>query len=421
MKLRALLTFLYGTMALAKADTTVPATATNALGLDLYRLESVKTKGNLLLSPYSIQCALGMTRGGADGQTQTEMAKVLHWGTNADKTARGFGELRGLLEKAAADSARMAEQAKKYDSKFEPLQLRVANRLFGTEEVKFDPGFVERTKTEWAAPLEAMSFAKPERARQKINSWVEEQTKERIKELIPRDGINAATRLVLVNALYFKAAWKEEFHDGQTSGLPFYVEGAAAAKVPTMHQQENLGYSKEAGFTAVTLPYTGMALQFLILLPDARDGLPALERKVTAEQLAKLARISMSRKVNLSLPKFKMEPPTLALAEHLKSLGMKTAFDVPPGSANFARMAPRTTEDYLSISEVFHKTFLALDENGTEAAAATAAVPFASAEPEEPDKPLEVHVDHPFLFAIQHRESGACLFLGRVTDPRPAR
>ena len=145
MKLLTILTSLLGSVAVAPADTTLPALATNALGLDLYRLESVQTKGNLLLSPYSIQSALGMTLGGADGETLTEMAKVLHWGTDTDGAARGFGELRGLLEKAAADSARMAEQAKKYDSKFEPLQLRVANRLFGTEDAKFERDFLERT------------------------------------------------------------------------------------------------------------------------------------------------------------------------------------------------------------------------------------------------------------------------------------
>lgn len=420
MKLPSLLTSLLITLASAAAETAAPATATNALGLDLYRLESVKQKGNLLLSPYSIQSALSMTLGGAEGVTKSEMAKVLHL-ARPNAAGKDFADLRAVLEKAAADSAQMAEKAKKYGGKFEPLQLRVANRLFGNEDAKFEPDFLTRTKAEWAAPLEAISFSRPDRARTKINSWVEEQTRERIKDLIPENGVNETTRLVLVNALYFKAAWKDDFSEALTANLPFLVNGSSPVPVPTMYQQENYGYAKEAGFTAVTVPYTGMALHLLIVLPDARDGLPALEKTLTPAQLAKLARASMAKEVKLFLPKFKMEPGTLALADHLKALGMKSAFDEPKGSADFSRIAARTPEDYLAISEVFHKTFMALDEEGTEAAAATAVamVPMSAREA-GPEQPVEVRVDRPFLFAIQHRETGMCLFLGRVTDPRSA-
>lgn len=420
MKLRSLLTSLLGSAALVHADIATPVSATNALGLDIYRLESQKQKGNLLLSPYSIQSALGMTLGGADGETKAEMARVLHL-AKPDTAAGDFAELRAELEKSAADSVRMAEQAKKYGGKFEPLQLRVANRLFGNENAAFRGEFLERTRAEWAAPLEQLSFSRPDRARMKINAWVEGQTQDRIKDLIPEGGVDAATRLVLVNALYFKAAWKDEFREALTANLPFHIGGGASQPVPTMYQQVNYGYAKEAGFTAVTLPYTGMALHLLLVVPDAPDGLPLVERRLTAEKLGKLSRLSMAREVKLWLPKFKMTPGTLPQADHLKALGMKQAFDVPAGSADFSRMAPRTPEDYLAISEVFHKTFMELNEHGTEAAAATAvAIAPASAIEPEPEKPVEVRVDRPFLFAIQHRETGVCLFLGRMTDPRPA-
>jgi len=418
MKMRSLLTSLLSSVALAHADIATPVAATNALGLDLYRLESQKQQGNLLLSPYSIQSALGMTLGGADGVTKAEMARVLHL-AKPDLAGGDFAELRALLEKAAEDSARMAVQAKKHGGKFEPLQLRVANRLFGDANAAFRRGFLERTRTEWAAPLEQLSFSRPDRARMKINTWVEGQTQDRIKDLIPEGGVNEATRLVLVNALYFKAAWKDEFSEALTANLPFHINGGQPQPVATMYQQVNYGYAKEAGFTAVTLPYTGMALQLLLVVPDVPDGLPLVERKLTAEKLGKLSRLSMAREVKLWLPRFKLTPGTLPLADHLKALGMKTAFDVPPGSANFSRMAPRTPEDYLAISEVFHKTFMELNEHGTEAAAATAVamVPL-SAPLQEPEKPVEVRVDRPVLFAIQHRETGVCLFLGRMTDPR---
>jgi serpin B len=413
---------LLASAAVSGAQSVSPALANNSLGLDLYRLEAAAQKGNVLLSPFSIQAALCMTFGGADGQTKTEMAKVLHLGGNADAVAKEMATFRATLQKVAEDSARMAEQAKKHGGKYEPLQLHVANRLFGREGYAFLPDFLERTKTEWQAPLEAVNFASaPDQVRQRINGWVEEQTRKRIKDLIPQGGVNAGTRLVLVNALYFKAAWRDEFAPRLTANLPFHTSGTAPVNVPTMHQQEKYGYSKETGFTAVTLPYTGMALHLLVLVPDDKQGLPALEKSLTAEQLTKLSRLNTDRKVKLWLPKFKIEPPTLSLATQLKSLGMKTAFDEPPGSADFSRMAPRKPDEYLTISDVFHKTFMALDENGTEAAAATAvAMTAGSAAPREEEKPAEVRVDRPFLFAIQHRETGLCLFLGRVNDPRAA-
>jgi serine protease inhibitor len=157
-------------------------------------------------------------------------------------------------------------------------------------------------------------------------------------------------------------------------------------------------------------------LQFVVILPDEPTGLAALEKQLTPKLLAEFAHTPVE-KVVLHLPKFRLEPPTMALADHLQALGMKTAFDNPKHSANFDRMAPRQPSDYLYIGNVYHKTFLALDEKGTEAAAATAVAMMAGAAMPL-KKPPEVRVDHPFIFAIQHVPSGACLFLGRVTDPR---
>src|SRR5437879_5291187 len=175
---------------------------------------------------------------------------------------------------------------------------------------------------------------------------------------------------------------------------------------------------KRDGFTAVSLPYSGGELQFLVLLPDEVNGLRTVEAKLTADILAQCAKLE-TRDVDLSLPKFKFEPLSIALAEKLEALGMKTAFDRPPGSANFDRMAPRRPNDYLYISQVFHKTFIAVDEKGTEAAAATAvAMMAATALRSPPLPPIQVKIDRPFVYAIQHVPSSVCLFLGRVTDPR---
>ena len=185
-----------------------------------------------------------------------------------------------------------------------------------------------------------------------------------------------------------------------------------------MRKQFSLPYAKHDRFTAIALPYAGRDLQFLVLLPDAPGGLAALENEITPELLAECATMK-PQLVALELPKLKFQPPTLPLSPTLQALGLQTAFDQPRGSANFDRLAPRRPDDYLFIGEVFHKVFLVLDEESTEAAAATSSIGAISLSiVAEPPEPIVVKVDHPFLFAIQHCRSGACLFLGRVTDPR---
>jgi serpin B len=223
---------------------------------------------------------------------------------------------------------------------------------------------------------------------------------------------------VLANALYLKAAWASEFSQNATQREPFFVRGTSV-DVPMMRKTDkNFGYARREGFTIVSVPYAGNDLQFVVLLPDDINGLRGLESKLTADVLADCAKLE-KRDVDLYLPKFKLEPPTAALKEKFEALGMKTAFDNPRGSANFDGIAPRKPNDYLYISNIFHKTFIAVDEKGTEAAAATAVVMMrATSMPVAKPPPIEVKVDRPFVYAIQHVASGVCLFLGRVTDPR---
>lgn len=178
-----------------------------------------------------------------------------------------------------------------------------------------------------------------------------------------------------------------------------------------------LGLTTTSEFTAVAIPYMDGELQLLVVLPNEVDGLGKLEAQMSAKMLGELATMKQ-RAVELHLPKFKFEPPTVPLATQLKALGMKSAFDEPPGSANFDRMAPRQAGATLAISEVFHKTFIAVDENGTEAAAATAVGMVATSAPGPVTEPTIVKIDRPFFYAIQHVPSGACLFIGRVLDPR---
>ena len=393
------------------------AQAVNALGLDLLA-KGTDANANALLSPYSIQSALAMTYAGAAGETRTQMAKVLHYPEDETALHQSFTDLQKALEAVTKTTAERAKIAKDQGGPGEPFVLTVANRLFGQDGYAFRQPFLELVKDRYRAPLEMMDFIhNADKERLKINGWVEEQTHKRIRDLIPANGLNDETRLVLVNAIYMKAPWAETFSEGTTQPLPFQVKGNETLKVPTMRRTAHMGYAQREGYQVVTVPYIGGDMQLLVLLPDAKDGLAAMEAKVTPDILSGCAKPGTSE-VELFLPRFKMEPPLFKLGKVLCSLGMAGAFDKPQGSANFDRMAPRKPNDYLYISEVFHKTFLALDEKGTEAAAATAVVMMRATAFIEKPKPLEVRVDRPFLFAIQHRPSGTCLFLGRVTDPR---
>ena len=402
----------------AASDGNPAVIAINTLGLELLG-KSAPPEANALLSPYSIQSALAMTYAGSDGQTRAEMAKVLHFPENAPELDKGFKTLQQSLDEIAKTTAARAARSKEDGGPGDPVTLTVANRLFGQKGCPFRAPFLALVKDGYGAPLEELDFIKnASGATRVINIWVEAQTRQRIRDLIPPDALTQDTRLVLANAIYLKAPWAEEFSTQLTKPRPFHVRGGSQKNVPTMTRQAHFGYGKQAeGFTAVTLPYSGGGLQLLILLPDDVNGLSALEARLTPAVLARCANLP-TVEVVLDLPKFKIEPPVMRLSRELIALGAKTAFDIPKGSANFDRMAPRLPDKYLYISEVFHKTFLSLDEKGTEAAAATAVVMMEATAVREPREPVRVNVDHPFIFAIQHRASGACLFLGRVTDPR---
>jgi serpin B len=401
----------------AAEPTTTAADAINALGIDLLH-QSAKPGANALLSPYSIQSALVMTYAGAEGDTRAEMAKVLHYPESDAELHRSFAALRKALEDVTQKSVREAEQAQKLGGKVDPITLTMANRLFGQTGYAFREPFLAFVRDNYGAPLEPLDFARnPSDATKHINTWVEDQTRQRIRDLIPDGALNNLTRLVLVNAIYLKAPWADQFYDFATKPQTFYLGASNLINVPMMTAQRSLSYARRDGCTVLAIPYRGGDLQFLILLPEQVDGLANLEMKLTARLLTDCA--ALDRKdVILHLPKFKLEPPVMSLGRELQALGMKSAFDLPQGSANFDRIAPRRPDDYLYISQVFHKTFINLDEKGTEAAAATAVAAVVASVALEKPKPIEVRVDHPFLFAIQHRASGACLFLGHVTDPR---
>ncbi len=397
------------------ADFDAATAATNTVGLELFR-QMAKPDENFCLSPYSIETALAMTFAGSDGETRAEMARVLHLG--ADETIHAsFSALQKAMDGSVQKSNDVAAQSKKFGGASEPITLAVANRLFPQTGYPIRQEFTSAMQRFYHGNLEPLDFrGNANSARQHINTWVAQQTRDRIQDLIPPNGVDNTTRLVLANALYLKAPWETEFNDALTKPAPFHVRSREQADVPTMQRVGHLGFLQKKDWTLVAIPYVGSEMQFLILLPDEKAGGKEMLEKITPQLLLESAKLTASL-VDLSLPKFKFSSPTLPLAASLQKLGLKTAFDQPPGSANFDRMAPRKPNDYLAISEVFHKTFIAVDEKGTEAAAATAVSMVAGARMVRED-PIVVRVDRPFVYAIQHVPTGACLFIGQVVDPR---
>jgi serpin B len=395
------------------------ALATNAVGLDVFReLARPRPSTNLIVSPYSIESALALAYAGADGTTREEMARVLRLPDDNASLQSAFAALRRALEQVAENSRGIADARTRAGAPTDPIQWSAANQLFGQTDYPFRESFLSLMRDGFSAPLTTLEFRRsPEVSRLFINRWVEGQTREKIVDLIPAGGVNEDTRLVLVNALYLKAPWQTPFEKVATLPRPFFPAAGPSRAVPTMQQTTSLGYTREENCTVVAVPYLGSELQFLVILPDESQGIDAVAARLAPAHFARWAKLpeTSRREISLYLPKFRVKGASLPLGQTLRSLGVRLAFDEPRGSANFDRIAPRRPDDYLAISDVFHQTYVALDEEGTEAAAATAVVLIGVTS--APPPPLEVRVDRPFLFAIQHRASGACLFFGRISDP----
>src|SRR5437762_7666976 len=280
------------------------AKATNQLGVDLHRQLATGDE-NLCISPYSIDSALAMTFAGADGETHNEMARGLHFPNDGDVPA-SFSALQKSLEQMSAKTAELVRESKKIGGPSEPITLNIANRLFAQKDYHFREAFLSLVKQNFGGAFESLDFvADPAAATQRINKWVADQTRDRIRDLIPGGALDKTTRLVLANALYLKAPWASEFSQNATQPQPFFVRGGAPVDVPMMRKTDkNFGYARHEGFTVVGLPYAGNELQFLVLLPDDKNGLRGLESKLSADILASCAKLQKREEIDLHLPKF---------------------------------------------------------------------------------------------------------------------
>ncbi len=368
-----------------------------AFAFDLYQ-ELGEKEGNIFYAPYSISLALAMTHAGARGETEQQMADTLHFTLPQNSLHPVFNGLDIELNKRG-------EGASGKDG--EGFRLNIVNAIWGQNGYSFLPGFLDVLAENYGAGLRSVDFVKePEESRLTINNWVSDQTEKRIENLIPQGVINELTRLVLTNAIYFNAAWLYPFNENSTADGPFHLLDGDAVTAPMMKKTETFGYAEGDGYQVVELPYDGNELSMVILLPQT-DQFQAFEGALDAQRVSTILASLERRSIALTMPGFEFESE-FSLRETLAAMGMPVAFSM---GADFSGM---TGNHELFIAEVVHKAFVSVDESGTEAAAATAVMMQLTGMPQ---KPIEVTVDHPFIFLIRDVKTGSILFIGRVVNP----
>jgi serpin B len=364
----------------------------NAFALDLYgKLRGAN--GNLFLSPASISTALAMTYAGARGDTAKEMARTLHFTLPQEKLHPAIGALLYDLNGPGKERG---------------YQLSVANALWPQKGHAFLPEFIKINKDNYGAGLQEVDYGDTEKARQTINDWVQKHTQDKIKNLLKEGVLDADTRLVLTNAIYFKGDWKNPFEKERTNKGPFHLTSKQKVDVPFMRQTDHFNYLDGGNFAALEMPYAGQELSMVVFLPKKIDGLNEFEKSLSADNLTGWLGKLTDKKVDVIMPKFKITAE-FSLKEALSSLGMPMAFS---GKADFSGMDGKKD---LYLSAVVHKAFVDVNEKGTEAAAATGVVATKLAARVDPI-PI-FRADHPFVFLIRDQKSGSILFLGRLARP----
>ena len=386
----AWLSWKYGPPPEWTGDMQVVAEGNNRFGFELYGKLSESEKGNIFFSPYSIHTALGMTATGAKGTTRDQMVKVLHLPED---------EQKGL---ASGDLGRYYTHPRRH------VELNVANAIWGQKGYGWHAEWLALQTERFGAGFQEADFqTNPDAERQRINQWVEEKTQKRIKELLRPGQVTERTYMVLANAIYFKGKWAEQFDPRKTQEAPFHLGDGKAIQVPMMHGAPRCRIGHLEDVEVLELAYKGDELSMVVILPAKRDGLPSIEKQLSAEALGKwMSALRDSKERPVSLPPFRIES-RFDLPPQLQALGMIDAFG--DGIANFNGMRPGAG---LCIGPVAHKAFVEVNEEGTEAAAATAVVMM------KVSAPKTFEADHPFLFLIRDAKRGTILFMGRVMNPK---
>jgi len=381
-------------LATATADRAAVVEGNNAFAIDLYGQLRTQS-GNLFFSPDSISTALAMTYAGARGDTATEMAKTLHFTLPPLRLHSAMGSLLGDL-----------------NAPHDGYQLRMANALWAQQGHAFLDDFLKLTKSDYGAGFKQVDFKDAtEAARLTINQWVEQQTDDKIKDLLQPGVLSSRTRLVLTNAIYFKGDWQTQFDKAQTRDEDFHLSAAQNVKASMMHREGGFNYFDGGTFQILEIPYKSAELSMIVLLPKDVGGMFALEQSLTAPNTRQwLGQLRPVPKVIMTLPKFKMTQQ-FELQDTLGAMGMTLAFDA---HADFSGM---TGNREFYISAAIHKAYIDVNEEGTEAAAATAVVMRSMMARMQQPAPPVFRADHPFIFLIRDNRSGGILFMGRVTDP----
>lgn len=388
-------------------DTTPDATAeemaalargNHELTLDLYRAQTADSSDNAMLSTLSIRAAFAMVYMGARGETATQMADVLRYDADADRFATAFNAL---------DLALSSRNDAGDGDELDPVELHMANAFWGQTGYEWDPAYLDTLAVNFGAGIEAVDFdTDAELARTTINTWVEDRTRDRIVDLLPEGSIDASTAAVLTNAIYFKAPWATKFDENLTRAGDFTTLGGDTVEAQLMSAMEYHGYAEGDGWQALEMTFRQDELSMVFILPDA-GTFADFEASLDADQLAGIVDGLESGLVDVTIPKFEFETG-FTLSQTLIAMGMDVPFS---GAADLSGMLPGGG---LFIDEAYHKTFIAVDETGAEAAAATAVVVGETSVP-MPD--AEFVADRPFVFGIRDRETDVWLFFGRVTDP----
>lgn len=367
-----------------------------AFTLDLYG-QLAAEEGNLFYSPFSVHQALAMTWAGARGQTEAQMADALHF----DLDQARLHPAQNALDLALASRAETEPQ-----DGGEPLALEIANSVWGREGYAWEQAFLDVLAEHYGAGLRQLDFiGDPEAARERINDWVEEKTHDRIQDLIPEGVIDSSTVMVLVNAIFFKASWADPFDPDNTVDGDFTLPGGETVPVPMMRHPLMAGrHGAGEGWVAAALPYAGHETSMLVVVPD---DLAAFEAGLDAARYRDITDALAPADLDVRLPRWEFESK-FSLNEVMQALGMTDAFT---GAADFSGM---NGVGGLFIQAIIHQAFVKVDEEGTEAAAATAVVVGETSVP----TPVEFFVDRPFVFFIRDDLTGAVLFAGRVLDPR---
>jgi len=381
----------------SEADLALLIDGNTVFAFDLY--QALKEKdGNLFYSPHSISVALAMTYAGARSDTAEQMADTLEFLLEQERLHPAFNWLDVEL-------ASRGEGAQGKDG--EGFRLNIVNAIWGQKDYSFLTEFLDVLAENYGAGLRILDFMnEAEKSRLAINDWVSDQTEDRIKDLIPEGAIDALTRLVLTNAIYFNAAWAYPFDEDVTANGAFYLLDGGQVNVPMMQQMQSFGYTDGEGYQAVELLYDGDELSMVILLP-ASGNFQAFEEGLEAQKVSDIISDLQLAQVTLTMPRFEFDSE-FSLKDTLAEMGMPVAFSE---AADFSGMTG--TRD-LCISAVLHKAFVSVDEAGTEAAAATAVIVGETA---VPGQSVEVTVNRPFIFLIRDIETGSILFVGRVLNP----